>query len=82
MARYLVMKRGNHELLVVLDLLLLLRRVLKRVGDISETCCVLGGEGALPNLLDYLDRSPAAIEPSTLDCAHFGAHRKLVIRCM
>jgi len=82
MTRYLVMKRGNHELLVVLDWLLLLRRVLKRVCDISETSCVLGGECALPNLLDYLNRPPAAIEPSPLDCAHFGAHRKLVIRCM
>ena len=82
MARYLVMKRGNHELLVVLDWLLLLRRVLKRVCDISEACCVLGGEGALPNLLDYLDRSPAAIEPSSLHSTHFGAHWKLIIRCM
>jgi len=82
MARYLVMNRGNHELLVVLYWLFLLRRVLKRIGDISETCCVLGGESALPDLLDDLNRPPAAIESSPLDCAHFGAHWKLIIRCM
>lgn len=82
MARYLVMKRGNHELLVVLYRLLLMRRVLKRIGDISETCCVLRGESALPYLLDDLKRPPAAIESSPLNSAHFRAHWKLVIRCL
>jgi hypothetical protein len=82
MARYLLMKRGNHELLVVFYRLLLLRRVLKRIGDISETCCVLWGESALTNLLDDLKRTPGAIESCSLNSAHFCAHWKLVIRCM
>ena len=78
-----MMKRGNHELLGVLYRLLLLRRVLMRVGDISETCCILRGESALANLLDNLNRSSATNEStSALNCAHFRAHWKLVIRCM